>query len=158
MAQTTGGMPRSGFKVEVSLNGSDWTDISGAAATVAPSGGDQLTGEQNTADGSAPVVVGSNKVGARTLEVNCLYTETAGEPWKIVSNRYNGAVKTIFLRYSPAGGGQGAQRFVCARNDDTAVAVPIVNCLPPEVDAGSGDPAMFTFSVITPKLKEETIA
>lgn len=158
MAQTTGGISRAGYKVEVSTNGSDWTDISGAGATVTTSGGEQLVGEQNTADGSAPVVTGTNKVGSRNVEVRCLYTETSGEAWKVVSARYNGAVKTIYLRYSPAGGGSTTQRFSTANNADTVVAVPIINCVPPELDAGSGDPALFTFTVITPKLKEETIA
>lgn len=158
MAQTIGAQARSNFKVEVSVNGTSWTDISGAAASVTPSGGEQHIGEQNTADGSAPVVTGSNKVASRTLEVNCLYTELAGEAWKVVVARYNGADKTIYLRYSPMGGKTGDQRFVCARDDDTAVLVPIVNCLPPETDASTGDPLMFTFSVQTPKVKEETIS
>lgn len=157
MAQVTGAQARSNFKVEVSLNGTAWTDISGAAATVTPSGGEQHIGEQNTADGSAPVVTGSNKVASRTLEVSCLYTEQASEAWKIVVSRYNGTDKTIYLRYSPMGGNTGDQRFVCARDDDSAIAAPIVNCLPPEGDASTGDPLMFTFSVQTPKLKEETI-
>lgn len=158
MAQTTAAKARSNFKVEVSTTGTSWTDISGVAASVTPSGGEQHIGEQNTADGSAPVVTGSNKVAARTLEVNCLYTETTGEAWKEVVARYNGADKTIFLRYSPEGGNAGDQRFVCARDDDTAIAAPIVNCLPPEGDASTGDPLMFTFSVQTPKLKEETVS
>lgn len=158
MAQTTAANSRANFKVEVSTSGTAWTDISGAAATVSVSGGEQHIGEQNTADGSAPVVTGSNKVASRTVEVNCLYTETAGEAWKVVVARYNGTDKTIFLRYSPEGGDTGDQRFTCARDDGTAVAVPIVNCMIPEGDAGTGDPLMFTFSVQTPKLNEETIS
>lgn len=159
MAQTLGAKARSGFKVEVSLTGTGtvWTDISGAAATVTPSGGEQHIGEQNTASGSAPVVTGSNKVASRTLEVNCLYTEIAGEAWKVVAARYNGADKTIYLRYSPQGGAVGTQRFTCANDAGTAWLVPIVNCLPPEVDASTGDPLMFTFSVQTPKLVEATV-
>lgn len=158
MAQTTGAKSRSLFKVEVSTNGTAWTDISGAAASVTPSGGEQHVGEQNTADGSAPVVTGSNKVASRTLEVNCLYTEVAGEAWKVVVNKYNSDDKHIFLRYSPMGGNPGDQRFVCARDDNTAIAAPIVNCLPPEGDASTGDPLMFSFTVQAPKLFEETVS
>lgn len=158
MAQTTGGMARANFKVEVSTNGSDWTDISGQAATATPSGGEQIAGEQNTADGSAPIVTGSNKTSSVTVEVSCVYTETGGEAWKVVQARFDGADKTIYLRYSPAGGGNGDLRYVCANDADSAVAVPIISCLPPEMDASSGDPALFTFSVMAPKLKDEVIS
>lgn len=157
MAQTTAADNKAGFKVEVSTDASNWTDISGSAATVTPSGGEQLTGEQNTADGAAPVVTGSNKVGSITLTVSCLYTETAGQPWRVVKDRYDGAAKTIAVRYSPRGGAQTERRYVTANDAGTAIIVPIVNCLPPETDAGSGDPLMFEFSVITPKLLEEAV-
>jgi hypothetical protein len=158
MAQTTGAFAQSGFKVEVSLNGSDWTDISGQATNVAVEGGDQMVGEQHTADGEVPVVTGSNKTEAKTVTVSILYTETNGEAFQIVNDRYDGADKTIYLRYSPAGGGTGDKRWVCANAAGNAIAVPIINCLPPEVDAGTGDPAMAEFSVRTPDLKKETIS
>jgi len=158
MAQTTAANARSNFQVEVSTDGTAWTDISGAAASVTPSGGEQHIGEQNTADGEAPVVTGSNKVASRTLEVNCLYTETSGEAWKTVVARYNGSAKTIYMRYSPEGGASGDQLFTCADDAGSAFAAPIVNCLPPEGDASTGDPLMFTFSVQTPKLAESTVS
>lgn len=158
MAQTTAANAKSNFVVEVSTDGSAWTNISGQSASVTPGGGDQHTGEQNTADGNAPVVTASNKVAAKTIEVNCLYTETSGEAWKVVTARYEGSAKTIYLRYSPEGGASGDERFTCADDAGTAAAVPIVNCQHPEGDASTGDPLMFTFSVIAPKLLAETIA
>lgn len=158
MSQTTTALSRANYKVEVSTNGSSWTNISGAAATVTVSGGEQLVGEQNTADGSAPVVTNANKVSSRDVEVNCLYTETTGEPWKVVTAQYDGASKVIYLRYSPAGGDTGDIRFATASDAGTAFAAPIVNCLPPDLDAGSGDPAMFSFTVKTPKLLQETVS
>lgn len=158
MSQTTGAFAQSNFQVEVSLNGSSWTDISGEVANVTVDGGDQLIGEQHTADGEVPVVVGSNKTEAKTVTVSILYTETTGEAFQIVNDRYDGADKTIYLRYSPAGGGSGAKRFVCVGAAGSAIAVPIINCLPPEVDAGTGDPAMAEFSVRTPDLLKETVS
>lgn len=158
MAQTTAANAKSNFQIEVSTNGSVWVDISGQAAGVTVNGGDQHVGEQNTADGSAPVVTGSNKVAARTVEVSCLYTETANEAWKFVVARYNGAAKNIYLRYSPEGGASGDQQFTCAQDDGTAILVPISNCMIPEGDASTGDPLMFTFTVTTPKLAEATVS
>lgn len=155
MPQTTGFDTRAAFKVEVSTNGSTWTDISGQANNVTVEGGDQMIGEQNTADGVAPIVVGANKVEAKTVTVSAVYTETAGESWRLVKDRYDGASKTIFLRYSPRGGATGERRYVCANDANTAIAAPIINCNEPEGDASSGDPLLFEFSVRTPKLFEE---
>jgi len=157
MAQTTAADNKAGFKVEVSVDASAWTDISGQGATVSIDGGDQLTGEQNTADGSAPIVTGANKTESMTVTVNCIYTETSGQAWRVVRDRYAGAAKTIAVRYSPRGGAQTERRYVTANDADTAIVVPIVNCIIPEADAGSGDPLMFEFSVITPKLYEEAV-
>lgn len=157
MAQTTGAIAQSIYKIEVSLNGSSWTDISGQANTVEPSGGDQQTGKQFTASGGVPIITNSNKVDAITVKVNIVYTETAGEGFAIVWAQYIGTDKRIYLRYSPAGGTTGQKRYVCANDANTAILVPIVTCLPPKVDAGSGDPAMVEFSVITPKLFQEVV-
>lgn len=158
MAQTTGAIPKSNFQVEISTNGITWIDISRAATTVTPSGGEQQTGEQFTAEGTVPVVIGANKISATTLEVNILYTETGAEPFQTVYGRYTGVDKSIFLRYAPKGLGSGNKRYVCTNNANSPIAVPIISCLPPEVDAGTGDPAMASFSVMTPKLFQETMA
>lgn len=157
MAQTTVSIPRSNFKVEVSLNGSSWTDISGHATGVNTSGGEQLTGEQMTAENQYPVVVATNKVGATTVEVNVLYTESSSEAFQIVWARYEGSAKTIYVRWSPKGGASADERYVCANNAGSAVLVPIVACLPPQVDAGSGDPAMAMFRVIAPRILQEVV-
>lgn len=158
MAQTTSGIPMGNFKAEVSLDGSSWTDISGVAVSVQVSGGEQQTGTQFTADGSVPIVVNSNKTEALTVEVNQVYTETPGEGYLTVYNRYVGADKRIYFRYSPAGGAVGQKRYVAANNANSAIPVPIIACLPPETDAGSGDPMMGGFSLLVPKLLMETIS
>ena len=157
MAQTTTAEARAGYKIEVSVDASAFTDISGQSNNVTVDGGDQLTGTQHTADGSAPVVTNANKTEAITVTVSCLYTETAAQAWRLVKDRYDGAAKTIAVRYSPKGGAQTERRYVTANDAGTVVIVPIVNCIVPEGDAGSGDPLMFEFSVITPKLLEEAV-
>lgn len=157
MAQTTAADTRAAFKIEVSINATDFTDISGQANSVNVDGGDQMVGEQHTADGAAPVVTGSNKTEAKTVTVSCLYTETAGQAWRIVKDRYDGATKTIAVRYSPRGGAQTERRFVTANDAGTVVLVPIINCQVPEGDASTGDPLLFEFSVRTPKLLEEAV-
>jgi hypothetical protein len=157
MAQTTDAMSSANYKVEVSSNGTAWTDISGAGATVSVDGGEIGVGSQHTAAGAEAVVVSSKKRAPRTVNVRCLYTETAGEPWKVVNAAYLAADPKIYVRFSPNGGADGDLRYTTSIGG-VAAAVPIVTCGMPELDAGSEDPAMFEFSVMAPGLLEETIA
>lgn len=158
MAQTTTAQPRSNYQIEVSTDGSTWTDISGSSNQVNPSGGDQMYGEQHTAAGNAPTITATHKTGAITLTCNILYTETAGEAFQVVWARYEGTAKTIYFRYTPGGGDTGDERYTATNNAGTAIAVPIINCLPPATDAGSGDPAMASFTIVTPKLTQAVIS
>lgn len=157
MAQTTGAATQASFQIEVSIDGSAWTDISGSANNVEVSDGEQMIGEVFTADGSVPVVVGSNKVGSVKLKISALYTNTAGEAWAVVYARFIGTAKTIAVRYSPKGSASANKRYVTSTNANAVQLAPIVSCLPPNVDASTGDPAMLEFSVQTSKLYEEAI-
>lgn len=157
MAQTTTGIPVSGFKVETSVNGTVWTDISGSAATVTVEGGDNKVGSQFTADGDEAIVVGANKVEPRTVTVRCVYTETTGEAFALVWAQYDSSDKSIYLRWSPKGGGAGDFQYTCAVGGSAAL-VPIVSCTLPEQDAGAEDVALFEFSVMTPGLLKATVS
>lgn len=157
MAQTTGAISQAGFKIEVSTDGTSWTDISGAASTVAVEGGEYGVGEQMTAEGAEAVVVPSGKRSPVTVTVNALYTETALEAFAVVRARYEGEDPTIFLRWSPKGGAVGESRLTCAVGG-VAALVPIVTCNLPELDATSEDPALFEFSVRAPGLLRATIS
>jgi len=157
MAQTTGSVAQSNFKIEVSTNGSSWTDISGQSNTVETDGGEHQTGEQYTADGDVPVVTYSNKVSSTTVKCSILYTETSGEAFAVIYARYIGTDKTIYLRYAPKGGTTANKRYVASNAANTAIAVPIITCNPPNGDASSGDPLMFEFSVMAPRLYQEAI-
>jgi hypothetical protein len=157
MAQTTDAISVAGFKAEVSPDGTSWTDISGTAATVAVDGGDAKVGVQHTAEGGQPVVVPANKTEAVTVTVRALYTETTGEAWKVVDAAYQGADKKIFLRWSPAGGATGDLQYTTAAGG-AAAAGAIVNCLPPELDAGGEDVAMFEFSVMAAGLVSAAVS
>lgn len=157
MAQSTTAIPQGQALVEVSTDGSSWTDISGSSAQVTPSGGDQLVGSQNTAGGSAPVVTGSGKTDPAEAEVKILYNETSGEAFRIVKVRFDSATKTIYFRYTPKGSGTGNKRYLAASDAGVAFAAPIVSCMPPDLDFGSGDPAMASFHIMFPKWLEETL-
>lgn len=159
MAQTTSAVSIAAAHGTVSTDGSDWTtnDLGPCLVSITPSGGDQLVGSQNTADGSAPVVAGSNKTGMITVEVRALYTETAAQAWEAVSARFDGTDKTIYFRYEPSGNTSGKNRFTATNDAGTAIKCPIINCLPPASDAGSGDPSMFGFSIAVPKFTQSAV-
>lgn len=158
MAQTTGGFAVSNAKIEVSTDGSNWTNISGSSNKIEVSGGEQMTGEKQTADGGSPIVVGSNKVGALTVKTSIVYTETSGEAFATVWARYSGSTKTIYFRYSPRGGSTGHKRYFSADDAGNAFACPILACLPPNTDSDSGDVSVTEFSLIMPKLAQEAIS
>lgn len=157
MAQTVYALAKSNFMLEVSINGSDWVDIRGTATKATPSGGEQQIGSVNTADGMAPIVTHSNKTGPGTLQCDIVYTEEQAEAFMTVFDAFDSDEKSIFVRYSPRGGNPGDLRFYTADDADTPFRAPIVNCLPPEGDASTGDPLVASFSVQYPKLAIETI-
>jgi hypothetical protein len=163
MAQTTDAIPRSNFQVEVSTDGTDWTDISGVATGVTRADGDQMIGEQNTAEGFSPIVTPANKKAAETVTVSIVYTENSGEGFKIVHDVYRngnddeGGARVIYLRWAPKGGigtVVGNTVFTCSTDGGTPLAVGLINCTMPELDASSGDPALCEFSVRTPNILE----
>lgn len=157
MTQTTTAMSGANSKVEVSTNGTVWTDISGANTTVSVSGGEIGAGSQHTALGTEAVVTSSKKKAPVTVTVKCLYTETTSEPWNVVRGVYDSATPVLYVRWSPAGGGTGALRYNTAVGG-AAAAVPLLTCTLPDLDANSEDPAMFEFSVMTPGIKQETVS
>lgn len=157
MAQTTSAISQAGFKVEVSTDGTSWTDISGTASTVNVDGGDVPVGEQMTAEGSEAIVVSSGKVEPRTVTVRSVYTEDAAEAFEVVYARYAGSDKTVYLRWSPAGGASGDVQYTCAVGG-VAAAVPITACTLPELDASSEDVALFEFSVKAPGIAKADVA
>ena len=157
MAQVTGAVAQSVFQVEVSANGSTWTDVSGAATSVSVSGGDIPVGEQFTADGEEAIVTTSNKNGPRDITVRCVYTEGASDAWKTVWDVYIGASKLLAVRWAPEGDTAGNNQFSTAVAGAAAV-VPLVNCTFPEHDASSGDPMLFEFTVRAPGIVSAAIS
>ena len=157
MAQVTGGVAQSIFKLEVSAAGVTWTDISGAATGITISGGDVVVGEQMTADGEEAIVVTSNKMQPMDLTFNIVYTEGSSDAFKVLWDLYQGSDKRVFARWSPRGGAATTKRYVTSTAGVASAAV-ITGCKLPEHDASSGDVALAEFSIKTPGLLEETIS
>ena len=134
-AQTTGGMSWVDAVVFVSADDTTWVDISGQGASVAVSGGERATGEQNTMDGDTPIV----KSGKRSsLDLTCrfVYSETAGEAFEVLRVQYETEKGPIYVQYSPVE--PGGFWFT------TGLGI-MTSLLYPGGDAGSGDVVMSEF-------------
>lgn len=157
MAQTTDHNSKGNFQLEVSTDGSSWTDISGSSTSVSFSGGEQKVGSQNTADGDAAVVTGSDKYSPIVATFNILYTDVSNEAFDKVLDRWESGTRTLYVRYAPLGGigtVVGNEVYTASNDAGTAFACPITQQpLPPEGDANSGDPSMASFSVTAPQFK-----
>lgn len=139
MAQATGVESAKDAKVEVSLNGTDWTDISGAANSLQPSGWNKQRAETYTFTGNNPIVtVGKNELG--DVAVTTIYTETdtANDAFDLLDSAYD-AGDDVYLRWSPLGGGVGDRRFA------TVGKLTALNF--PGVDASTANPLMTGFTL-----------
>jgi len=103
MSQTTDGMSFFAAKAFVSPDGSTWTDVSGHGASIAVTGGDRVTGEQNTFDGDTPVVK-PGKRGSIDLTCRYIYTEEAADPFEVLRAIYETAGGACYAQYSPKDG------------------------------------------------------
>jgi len=103
MSQTENGMSFRAAKAFVSSDNATWTDLGGFGASVATTGGDRATGEQNTFDGDTPIV----KPGKRaSLDVTCryVYTEEVSDPFEVLRAIYETAGGQCYFQYSPKDG------------------------------------------------------
>lgn len=138
MAQITGADSARNAKIEISTNGTVWTDISGAANTLTVSGGARATGETYTFDGDNPLVT----VGkSQPADIACtfVYTEGGSDAFVTLLTPYeNGS--DVWIRWWPRGGQTGEFGFTAGPGKLSAFSYP-------NVDAGSATPTMSGFTL-----------
>lgn len=151
MAQTTGAMSAVANKVEISANGSSWTDISGFGTSVESSELERQSGESYTFDGDTAIVT-YGKLGPIDVTVNGLFTEGTGDPFEVVRGYAQAAGgSTVYVRWSPAGGTAGKFQFATSASKVTTFKFP-------DVDASSGDPVPFTFTVRAASITKSVVS
>lgn len=127
MAQTTNSVWGGAAKVEISINGSAWTDISGHANLVDSPLVERRQGERWTFDGEYPIV----KVGKRNsirIPVTIVYTEQAADAFEVVRAQYESAGGgTLYLRWSPKGGDAAEFQYTTDSGFVQAFQYPPVN-------------------------------
>ena len=148
MAQTTDAMSMKDCKLEMSINGTDWDDISGMSNSVRVEGGERLTGHRYTMDGDTPII----KAGKRAplmVVANVIYTETGDEAYDEANDAYEGGTD-FYLRWSPAGGDSGELQYTTGAG---IVKAPVY----PGGETESGDPINVDIQLEVPLISEAAV-
>lgn len=148
MAQTTDAISMANAKVEVSTDGSTYTDISGFAAQVEVSGGDRQAGDSYTYDGDTAIIT----IGKREpidITVNVVYTEGSSDPFEAVRAQYE-AGSDLYVRWSPKGGSTGDKQYTANG--------PVTSFAYPAGEAGSGDAVLCQFTVHVASISVSAVA
>jgi hypothetical protein len=140
MAQNPNGMSGRNLKLEMSVNGSTWTDISGSANSVKCDGGERQTGEEYTFDGDAAMVTYGKRKPIK-VKLKVIYSEGAGDVPETLRLSYEN-VSGIYFRWSPKGQATGTFLFTCASGQ-------IISNPYPDADAKSADPIALEVDYIT---------
>ncbi len=116
---------------------------------VDPGQGVRQTGFIFTADGDRPIIGGGKREPLEVL-VNIAYTETAADPFTVVLGVFEAGDTDIQLRWSPAGGAVGTYQFT---TDEGIVK----NFTYPNVDPGTPEPHIVSFTLFTPQYTQSVI-
>lgn len=149
MPQTTDGMSFADAKIEISANGTTWTDISGFSNSVEVDGGDRSLGEIFTAEGDTPIIT-KGKRASMNVKMKIVYTEGASDPQEVVRADYESGTR-MYVRWSPKGGGSGAFMYTADPGYIESFSYPVA-------DVGSGDTILTEFSVKVAKITKSVVA
>lgn len=134
MARTTEALSFVAADVEVSQDGSTWTDLSSYGTSIAVAGGDRSTGEINVFDDERPIVTAGKKA-SQDVTIRYAYTEEVAGPFATLRGWDDTEGGIIYVRFWPAG--QVAGNFVF----ETGEAI-ITTFNDPGGEAGSGEPVL----------------
>lgn len=149
MAQTTDAVSFRNCKIEMSTNGSTWTNISGFANSISVEGGERNIGEFFTFDGDTPILT-AGKRGAFDLTAKVVYTEGASDPYEVFRAAYEAATD-FYLRWSPKGGTSGQFMFTTGKGIITTPAYP-------GGEASSPDAIAFEFKIKVLTITKSVVA
>lgn len=127
MAQTTDSIWGGAAKVEVSSNGSNWTDISGHSNNVTPAPTERRQGSKYTFLGENPITkVGKKNI--QTVTVGIIYTEETADAFEVARAQFEAAGGgTLDVRWSPAGGTGGDALYKTLNGMVQSFNYPAVN-------------------------------
>lgn len=157
MPQTTGAINTVNAVLELSTDGSNWTDISGSTNKVEAPSQEADTGDVATLEGQFKIVK-SGKFGSLEVGVTVLYTEEPDEAYDILTQQAAVDGRPLWVRWSPAGGNIGDLRYFTADANGNLAAGTISSLPFPGADAETAAATVLQFKVRTTTLGSETIS
>lgn len=152
----TSTVSKSKFKLEVSSNGSSWSDISGKSVSVTASQSRKYAATNVGASDNPEVTAGMRD--EVKLQVRILYSEDSLHAFELVRAAHEDG-GCLYLRYGPRGGAASTFRYATAAADGTTAAPGIItNFIYPDGDKGSAEPVMAGFDMVCSALEKETIS
>ena len=141
MTQTSDGMTFVQAKAYISDDdGATWTDASGHGASISLGGGERASGEQNTFDGTLPIVKAADRA-ATDLTLSFVYTEAVSEPFDKARDVHESDDPLFMVAYLTKTGGQWYT---------TASGSVLTNVTYPQGEANSGDVILCDIVVKSP--------
>lgn len=141
--------------VQISVDGTTWTDLGGESTSVEVPEQTRMTGTAYVFAADV-AIIGQGKREPVEITANALYTETAGQTFEVIRPLFQAGTK-IYFRYSPKGIGASGRAVYTASNDgSTAGPVTISAFDYPDIDASSADPTPCMFKVMVPCLIRTT--
>ena len=138
----------SNAKIELSANGTAWTDISGETNTVEPGEQTRQTGVMYTLAGDTAIIT-AGKREPLEISVKTIYTEVNTEANE-VARAIHEAGGVCHLRYSPRGGNTGDAQYTCQG--------VMSGFTYPSADSGDAKPMMGGFKITTSQLTRAIIS
>jgi hypothetical protein len=151
MAQTTAEVWGGGAKVEISTDGTSYTDISGHATQVSGTTQNRATGEVYTFDGDTAIITGG-KLQPLDVTVSTVYTETTTDAFTVAMTEFQTAGgDPLYVRWSPDGGDGGDFQFATGACEITSFDFP-------EVASDNAGPVLTSFTVRAPSITKSNVA
>lgn len=148
MTQTTGATTASVAKLEISSDGSTWTDVSGEAMSIEGMEQTRTSSEAYTFDGDTAIIL-EGKREPMEITLNVTYTEGASGVFEVVRGLFETYGSRCYIRWSPKGGQTGEFQF-------TSSAGVVSSFIYPQGEAGSADVIPCTFTIRNPKVTKST--
>jgi hypothetical protein len=139
--------------VEISTNGTSWTNISGSTNKVEVTPQTVDSGMAATLEGAFKIVR-SGKINPVEVTVTCLYTESATEAASILEGQRAVPGFPLYFRYTP-GGYNGDYRYKSANSNGQTTAARITEFPQVGASAEEAGPAMITFKLQATQLVRE---
>lgn len=136
-------------KVEISTNGTTWTNVTTSANSISVDGGERMTEDLFVFGADvAEIMSGPREPLEVTLRV--VYSEGANEAWETIRAQYESG-GLLYVRWSPRGGTTGQFQFTTDAGAITSFGYPVG-------EAEGAEPVLCEVVVRTPKITKSVVA